>query len=69
MNGQAMRKLKTAFTYYNCTSLTGEHGEVSNVEKNEGTSNMQLIAIVLSILAIVSSVGTCVLWYVVKISN
>ncbi len=34
--------------------------EVSNVEKNEGTSNMQLIAIVLSILAIVSSVGTCV---------
>ena len=51
------------------TSLTGEHGEVSNVEKNEGTSNMQLIAIVLSILAIVSSVGTCVLWYVVKISN
>ena len=51
------------------TSLTGEHGEVSSVEKNEGTSNMQLIAIVLSILAIVSSVGTCVLWYVVKISN
>lgn len=42
------------------TSLTGEHGEVSSVEKNEGTSNMQLIAIVLSILAIVSSVGTCV---------
>ncbi|HFK1487972.1 hypothetical protein CBR59_06935 [Bacillus thuringiensis] len=42
------------------TSLTGEHGEVSNVEKNEGTSNMQLIAIVLSILAIVSSVGACV---------
>ena len=28
------------------TSLTGEHGEVSSVEKNAGTSNMQLIAIV-----------------------
>ena len=58
-----MKKLKTTFTYYNCkgTSLTGEHGEVSSVEKNEGTSNMQVIAIVLSILAIVSSVGACVL--------
>lgn len=42
------------------TSVTGEHGEVSSAEKNEGTSNMQLIAIALSILAIVSSVGACV---------
>ncbi|AHZ50792.1 hypothetical protein YBT1520_10360 [Bacillus thuringiensis serovar kurstaki str. YBT-1520] len=33
---------------------------MSSVEKNEGTSNMQLIAIVLSIFAIVSSVSACV---------
>ncbi|QWG33111.1 YcnI family protein [Bacillus mycoides] len=42
------------------TSLTGEHGEVSSVGKNEGTSNISTIAIVLSVLAIVSSVGTFV---------
>ncbi|KFM99867.1 DUF1775 domain-containing protein [Bacillus clarus] len=42
------------------TSLTGEHGEVSSVKTNEGTSNMQTVAIILSILAIVSSVGTCI---------
>jgi uncharacterized protein YcnI len=42
------------------TSLTGEHGEVSSVEKNEGTSSMQTVAIILSMLAIVSSVGTCI---------
>ncbi|EEL35046.1 hypothetical protein BTH38_01520 [Bacillus toyonensis] len=41
-------------------SLTGEHGEVSSVGKNESTSNMQTIAIVLSVLAIVSSVSTFV---------
>ena len=41
-------------------SVTGEHGEVSSAEKNEGTSNTQVIAIALSILAIVSSVGACV---------
>ncbi|MEC2431767.1 hypothetical protein P9X00_21115, partial [Bacillus cereus] len=42
------------------TSLTGEHGEVSSVEKNDGTSNMLLFSIVLCIFGIVWSVCGCV---------
>ncbi|WP_459501281.1 YcnI family copper-binding membrane protein [Bacillus sp. C1] len=43
------------------TSLTGEHGEskVSNVKEKESTS-MQTTAIILSILSIIVSIGTCI---------
>ncbi|MEN1937415.1 DUF1775 domain-containing protein [Paenibacillus sp. 102] len=43
------------------TALTGEHGEskVSNVKEKESTS-MQTVAIILSILSIIVSLGTCI---------
>ncbi|MEC3033696.1 hypothetical protein P9Z86_27860, partial [Bacillus thuringiensis] len=57
---QKAEKPPTLTTLAKATSITGQHAEVSSLEKNEGTSNIQVTAIVLSILAIVSSVGECV---------